>query len=146
MTKTMPTRMVLVLVGLLAAVACGNGGGSDHDDDAGTNAGGTVGTGGSAGNAGAGGTTANGGAGGSGGVECSPTLLGQTCANANETCAYTGHQCRCEQGIWICSLCPDTAPNTGASCADVTTVCTYAGTNQCTCGGVPLPLWTCTGS
>jgi hypothetical protein len=62
------------------------------------------------------------------------------------TCAYPGHQCRCTQGPWICSLCPDTAPPTGASCASMIGVCTYPGANQCMCGGVPLPVWSCTKS
>jgi hypothetical protein len=101
------------------------------------------GTSGSGGNGGVGGTGASG---GDGGVACGPTLMGQGCADAGATCAYPSHQCRCTQGLWICSLCPDTAPPTGASCASMTSVCTYTGANQCTCGGVPLPVWSCTKS
>lgn len=103
---------------------------------------GTSGTSGSGGNGGVGGTGAAGGDGGA----CGPTLMGQGCPDAGETCAYPSHQCRCAQGLWICSLCPDIAPLTGASCASMISVCTYPGANQCTCGGVPLPVWSCTKS
>jgi hypothetical protein len=121
------------------------GGGGGTAGSAGT--GGAAGIGGSSGTGGYADSGGSSGNGGDGGVNaCGPTLMGQDCADAGETCAYPSHQCRCTQGLWICSLCPDTAPPTGASCASMTSVCSYPGANQCTCGGVPLPVWSCTQS
>jgi len=82
--------------------------------------------------------------GGDASTACVPTLHGQACPTNGEVCSYTGHQCHCVKTIWVCSLCPAQAPNKGASCADITSTCTYGDTQQCTCGGVPLPTWSCT--
>jgi hypothetical protein len=153
---------LVVVLGIAACSSSDSGGG--NTGGAGGNAGSTSagGAAGMGGSSGAGGVSAAGGASGSGGnggvggtgansgdagsVACGPTLMGQGCADAGATCAYPSHQCRCTQGLWICSLCPDTAPPTGASCASMISVCTYTGANQCTCGGVPLPVWSCTKS
>jgi hypothetical protein len=119
------------------------------------------GTGGTGGTKSTGGTTATGGITGSGGVAsstgmdaasgdtgsyaCGPTLYGQPCPEEGESCVYPSHQCRCTSGVWVCSICPASAPNTGGSCADITSVCRYdAGATQCSCGGIPLTTWSCT--
>ena len=99
----------------------------------------------SGGSSSTGGESAAGGtAGGGGSMACGPTLQGQQCQNDGKTCVYPNNQCRCTTAIWLCSLCPASAPNTGASCGDITSVCTYnSGTIRCTCGGIPLPTWSC---
>ena len=172
MTRSISARTACrVLTALLFATLAGCGGSSSSRPDglAGgsaissggvVNSGGVAG-GGTSGTKSTGGTTAAGGTVGSGGVAsstamdagsgdtgsdaCSPTLYGQPCADEGESCVYPSHQCRCTSGVWLCSICPASAPNTGGSCADITSVCRYdAGATQCTCGGIPLPTWSCT--
>ena len=133
-----------------SAIASGgmvNSGGVTGAGTGGTKAtGGTIGMGGITGSGGVASSTGMDAASGdTGSYACGPTLYGQPCPDEGESCVYPSHQCRCTSGIWVCSICPASAPNTGASCADITSVCTYdAGATQCSCGGIPLPTWSCT--
>lgn len=168
MTRSIPaTAACSILCVLLSAALSGCGGsGSARTDGSVLTGGSTVGSGGVVSSGGVtgggtggtksiGGTTATGGATSSGAMDagsgdtgsdtCSPTLYGQPCSDEGESCVYPSHQCRCTSGVWVCSICPASAPNTGASCADITSVCTYdAGATQCTCGSIPLTTWSCT--
>ena len=137
---------------VLALTAACSGTGSNNQASGGSSStGGESAAGGTSSSTVAGGSSSTGGesaaggtAGGGGSMACGPTLQGQQCQNDGKTCVYPNNQCRCTTAIWLCSLCPASAPNTGASCGDITSVCTYnSGTIRCTCGGIPLPTWSC---